>query len=191
MFQKLKYSKPDENIGKFKIYKRTVKYSKSLFLIYPRQLKFGFVTSINRIRNSRRILDTFAKHRAIIHTDSRVTKQSIVSQTCSFHECINFVTCNSIATLLFRSSSRIVVIVISSKIQRAYDRMKEEKKKKRIVDRLFNFKASANYRALRINFEFSTKKDSQKRNLLASHLSIDFCPSFAQKKKSVISTEIF
>lgn len=113
----------------------------------------------NWIRNSRRILDSYAKYRAIIHTDCESRSNSIVSQTCSFHERINFVTCKTRLQLCyFRSSSRITVIVELYRSRFSTHTLVEKKnkkeEKKRIVDRLFNFKA--NYRAPRINFEFLT-----------------------------------
>lgn len=111
----------------------------------------------NWIRNSRRILDSYAKYRAIIHTDCESRSNSIANLFVSRAHKFRYVQ-NSIATLLFS----IVVAdhcdrwIISFKIQHAQARWKKNKKeeKKRIVDRLFNFKA--NYRAPRINFEFLT-----------------------------------
>lgn len=142
----------------------------------------------NWIRNSRRILDSYAKYRAIIHTDCESRSNSIVSQTCSFHERINFVTCKTRLQLCyFRSSSRITVIVELYRSRFSTHRLVEKKikrkKKKRIVDRLFNFKA--NYRAPRINFEFLTfhirKTDSEIYSITSYLCPIDFCSNFAKK----------
>lgn len=140
----------------------------------------------NWIRNSRRILDSYAKYRAIIHTDCESRSNSIANLFVSRAHKFRYVQ-NSIATLLFS----IVVAdhcdrwIISFKIQHAQARWKKNKKeeKKRIVDRLFNFKA--NYRAPRINFEFLTfhirKTDSEIYSITSYLCPIDFCRSFAKK----------
>lgn len=84
----------------------------------------------NWIRNSRRILDSYAKYRAIIHTDCESRSNSIVSQTCSFHERINFVTCKTRLQLCyFRSSSRITVIVELYRSRFSTHRLVEKKNK--------------------------------------------------------------